>query len=1511
MDIDAFILDLLHINDVTDNRLIDLMSSDGKTYILKNDTKVEFLPYAVGVAQSFYGKTANTVLRGSAIGKEQLIGFNVASFDWESTNGSKDSASLHKFINDVYQQISLKGNNPIFLGIGGLKWNVIVKDKITKDVLTPILVYPIRLIRSGDNNPVFIEFVYDDVYVNPCLIAKLEQVWGSHFTKDFPHPNGPSAELDDPVDINLLGDGREYFAKVSDFIRTCAQADTTGETVFEFCETVAIAQYNHDELCTYYDIRRHREVIDKSEIIDRIFNKREMRPPVECKISPKYILPKDSTQDNIIKRVVNGESLIIKGPPGTGKTLTIANMVASLIAEGKRVLLACKKTAALSEVYAKLPEKIRKFVMLLDSETEAEASKINPTVIKSELNDLLREREAFKPTSIVDKEYESQRTERANSINSISQYVDLTFENKVILGDNYYKALDTYCRYDLPIINFTTSDKLITFNKESYLSLIELIKRLEDDFSVLTDSNAFDFKKCPWVPALDQTLSCDTEKVLDFYKKITPNVIKVVKEVKDFFAEHNIKCDDLNLSNIASLIEFNICNADLGKILDNIEIDKEVVQQVIDVLIEYQKSGDKSLLNSFVIEYETLEQLEETVKLLEEIKSDKSLTISQWKSLVDQYELLEKFNNKLCFVKVKVEIANLDKNEKDYAFLKDQFDSIITSEAKEEDLDFIAKSFSAISKYVNTNAEKPKLLDFKAKKVFEKVKSLCYDKNADFSTIINAVVLYNGMQEKLSEKEDILSKLNSEMRLSLNAEQISAIKLFVDVVEKTQVSCDKVVENLNADSEVVINASEKCKALGRVSYSIEAMICAYKVHLAMAQILDKVKLLATKWQLELDLNKDNVEKYIIYLNSLSKISKIDNFRIKSRVEQVEILVMIRSSLALTAPTIRKLISDLSSFDELITYYNLYSNWLTVIDLEHFAQTSCDRNVLNHALNYFNTISTYELLPLEKFFRVFENGNASLENNSIFDYFEHSVYGILINFYTALLGVKRNGFGENCESQLNNFMEKSDALEKLEIERIYNLCMRNINVQDPDFAFLNAERALEKSLRLIFKNNAKGLLKLKKCFLISPYSVSVLFRNEAFSNFDVVIMDEASQVTPTVALPALLRSKQCVLVGDEYQMPPIKHFAKLNDKVIVDDDGEEFTLTSDLSVLSLALNNAAFNYGVLNCHYRSKTESLIKFSQNRYYHDMKTFPSVLPKGKGIGLVDVFVENGETSGGINIPEADEVINRLRMHFDEYYNEETGVLSESVGVVAFGVKQLGAIEKRIPADLNKKIMRAKSTFKDEMKEKLIFFKTIETVQGQEAEHLILSLTYGRLPSGKYSNSFGELNNASIGECVFNVAVTRAQSSVTVVHSIKSMHIERDSISFIKEYLEIVEQFGTDDTPQFIETDCGRGFLKSVGEYVISLGIDPKRVVYNYGVNKTSIKIPIAILDKEGKFAQLGLWCETEVDSKEYLDINARYFRSLIERGWKFHRVYAHDWVDNKEFECKKIAELIKTII
>ncbi len=77
------------------------------------------------------------------------------------------------------------------------------------------------------------------------------------------------------------------------------------------------------------------------------------------------------------------------------------------------------------------------------------------------------------------------------------------------------------------------------------------------------------------------------------------------------------------------------------------------------------------------------------------------------------------------------------------------------------------------------------------------------------------------------------------------------------------------------------------------------------------------------------------------------------------------------------------------------------------------------------------------------------------------------------------------------------------------------------------------------VRQLFEAAPHVLGAMKPCWAMSPLVVAQLLPPERC--FDVVIFDEASQVTPAGAVGALLRAERAVVAGDTHQLPPTTFF----------------------------------------------------------------------------------------------------------------------------------------------------------------------------------------------------------------------------------------------------------------------------------------------------------------------------------------------------------------------------------
>ena len=136
--------------------------------------------------------------------------------------------------------------------------------------------------------------------------------------------------------------------------------------------------------------------------------------------------------------------------------------------------------------------------------------------------------------------------------------------------------------------------------------------------------------------------------------------------------------------------------------------------------------------------------------------------------------------------------------------------------------------------------------------------------------------------------------------------------------------------------------------------------------------------------------------------------------------------------------------------------------------------------------------------------------------------------------------------------------------------------------------------------------------LKPCFMMSPLSVAQYIKPGAL-RFDLLVIDEASQMRPEDAVGAIARCDQIVVVGDPKQLPPTAFFDK-NDITADEDDDADETIDAE-SILDQAL--ARFRPARrLRWHYRSRHGSLIAFSNREFYDsDLIVFPSPAAVGSG--------------------------------------------------------------------------------------------------------------------------------------------------------------------------------------------------------------------------------------------------------------------------------------------------------
>ena len=140
------------------------------------------------------------------------------------------------------------------------------------------------------------------------------------------------------------------------------------------------------------------------------------------------------------------------------------------------------------------------------------------------------------------------------------------------------------------------------------------------------------------------------------------------------------------------------------------------------------------------------------------------------------------------------------------------------------------------------------------------------------------------------------------------------------------------------------------------------------------------------------------------------------------------------------------------------------------------------------------------------------------------------------------------------------------------------------------------------IRQLLARAGQPIQAIKPVLMMSPLSVAEFLAPGAL-RFNLVVIDEASQVEPVDAFGALARGTQLVVVGDPRQLPPSPFFKAGP----ADDDergpgDEDAPPTADLESILGACAAAGMPERMLRWHYRSRHPSLIAVSNRAFYDD---------------------------------------------------------------------------------------------------------------------------------------------------------------------------------------------------------------------------------------------------------------------------------------------------------------------
>jgi len=496
-------------------------------------------------------------------------------------------------------------------------------------------------------------------------------------------------------------------------------------------------------------------------------------------------------------------------------------------------------------------------------------------------------------------------------------------------------------------------------------------------------------------------------------------------------------------------------------------------------------------------------------------------------------------------------------------------------------------------------------------------------------------------------------------------------------------------------------------------------------------------------------------------------------------------------------------------------------------------------------------------------------------------------------------------GHSQEAIQDKFREYDNRLKKLQCEQIaWQIDQTEIPTgsygarvsERTELTLLEHECSKKKRhlpIRQLLRRTSGALVALKPCFMMGPMSVAQYLAPGQIE-FDLVIMDEASQIKPQDALGAVARGSQLVVVGDPKQLPPTSFF----DRVVDDEEEDPTGIEESESILDAT--RPMFPARRLRWHYRSQHESLIAFSNHSFYEsDLVLFPSPNKENGSYGIQYSRVPSGCFVNRRNMEEARIVSQAVREHFKHRSNE-------SLGIVAMNGEQRMQIESAIEALEKEDGALQHWLEEDSCSEEPLFIKNLENVQGDERDVIFISMTYGpKEPGGKVFQRFGPINS-DVGWRRLNVLFTRSKKRMHIFSSMGSEDIVADTtakrgVRALSDFLGFCETGILHKTERRTERDPDSDFEIAVMAALHNEGFES---VPQVGV--AGFFIDVAVLDpgNPGRYL-MGIECDgaTYHSAKTARDRD-RLRQTILERlGWKIRRIWSTDWFKNPHAELKPI--------
>lgn len=407
-----------------------------------------------------------------------------------------------------------------------------------------------------------------------------------------------------------------------------------------------------------------------------------------------------------------------------------------------------------------------------------------------------------------------------------------------------------------------------------------------------------------------------------------------------------------------------------------------------------------------------------------------------------------------------------------------------------------------------------------------------------------------------------------------------------------------------------------------------------------------------------------------------------------------------------------------------------------------------------------------------------------------------------------------------------------------------------------------------------------------CWVLPHWRVSETLPAE-IGLFDLVVIDEASQ-SDIWALPALLRGKKLLVVGDHKQVSPSavgtaeEKIKELVSRFLGNQPfGSE--MTPDKSIYDLARVVFAGNQIMLKEHFRC-VPAIIEFSNREFYQgDIRALrvPKVNER-LDPPLVDVFVKGGHRKGDVNPAEAKAIVDEVKMIIDDRAYE-----GRSIGVVTLlGTAQAALIHERISKEISPVDIVGRK----------IAIGPPPVFQGRERDIMMVSMVTA--PGDRAVANRADMHQR------FNVALSRARDRMYLFRSVSETEVRPDTLTgkvighFKQPFRQDVQRV------QALRERCESGFELEMFDELVKRGfrVQPQVPCGGY-------RIDFVVEGNEGR--RLAIECDGDRfhGPGQWQDDMARQ-RVLERAGWTFWRCFASSFVRRRQAVMDDLLQTLENL-